>query len=147
MLELLKLLDTVSYDRKLYWRVMDHSKDVELEIFWNKNNDHQWLIQTLKAERIISCSNTELPVKLQNLNIDPYDFELKLRRTVLQQVTFADLIINEAVRYFGKPTVDEAIKHNNFFMKELEEVITKMVNKPKPKLTLLRGQSSKDLAK
>ena len=147
MLELLKLLDTVSYDQKLYWRVMDHKTDAELEIYWNKNEDHQWLIQSINGQKLVSCSSRELLPNLEKLDIDPYEIELRLRRTVLQQVTFADLIISEAVRYFGKATVDEAIKHNNYFMKELESVLENMMNKPKPKLTLLRGQHSEEVAK
>ena len=147
MLELLKLLDTVSYDQKLHWRVMDHKSDSELDIYWNKYEDRQWSIQTLKGESLLTCSSRELLPNLEKLHIDPYEFELRLRRTVLQQVTFADLIINEAVRYFGKPTVEEAIKHNNYFMKELESVIVGMVDKPKPKLTLLRGQEVEEVAK
>ena len=147
MLELLKLLDTVSYDQRLYWRVMSQTSDKELEVYWNKYEDHQWSIQNMSGEKLLGCSSRELLPNLEKLNIDPYEFELRLRKTVLQQVTFADLIVNEAVRFFGKATVDEAIKHNNYFMKELESVIMKMVDKPKPKLTLLRGQDSEEVAK
>ena len=147
LIELLKLLDTVSYDQKLYWRVLNTSDDSEIEIYWNKNDEQQFLLQTLKGEVLVKCSLGELLINLEKYHIDPYEFELRLRRTTLQQVTFADLIINEAVRYFGKSTVDEAIKHNNYFMKELEDVIMKMVDKPKPKLTLLRGNDSEDIAK
>ena len=95
MLELLKLLDTVSYDQKLHWRVMDHKSDSELDIYWNKYEDRQWSIQTMKAESLLTCSSRELLPNLEKLDIDPYEFELRLRKTVLQQVTFADLIINE----------------------------------------------------
>lgn len=68
----------------------------------------------------------ELSQKLEELEIDPYFFEIKLKNSLLQQVTYAQRIVSDAKKLFGSEEVERAVVEHLNFMAQLEDALHRL---------------------
>ncbi|MFW7379603.1 MAG: hypothetical protein ACOH5I_12390 [Oligoflexus sp.] len=129
MQNLLKFLDYAGIDPKLYWRTKSIDGEQEFEIQWRRDQDLSWRFRRSGDLFWQMCKTDDLITALQQISIDVPAFESKLRYTILQQVAFADKIVREAQQILGEEAVDQAIRDNQRFLQQLEDVILQMTNK------------------
>lgn len=146
MQKLSEFLEFSSIDNKLYWRIPSHSAKELYEVQWRKDHPKPWRFR--KVGDIFWKINTgdTIQTALEAEGVDILALETKVRYSALQQVAFADKIVEDAKKHFGKDNVDQAIDENRTFLQQLEEAVVRITSqgkqtaKPKaPKLQLVKN--------
>lgn len=136
--KLLSLLDFSCIDPMLYWRIETRTLRVSYEIQWRRGDKFHWRLRKVGGLFWELSSDSALVKLLEAHDIDSQIFEAKLRNSLLQQVTYADRIVQEARALLGSSQVDEAISEQKIFLSLLDEAIQSFTPTAKPKRPSLR---------
>ena len=129
LVDFLKFFESIMLDRRMYWRFESTAEpQTGYEIQWSKEDACHWRYRKIAGEHWSSVESDKLEGTLTILGIDQGNFERELRRSALQQVVFADMIIDKSIAFLGKETVDRAIADNKKFMNQLLEIIRKLTH-------------------
>jgi len=135
MEKLSRFLEFSSIDSKLYWRIPStQGKDI-FEVQWRKGHPNPWKFR--KTDEIFwkICPTEEVMPTLKSHGVDILTLETKVKYSTLQQVAFANKIVDDAKDLFGRDLVEQAIAENKAFMNQLDDAIKRLViqRKPNPK--------------
>ena len=145
MQKLSQFLEFGSIDPKLYWRVQDRQNKELFEVQWRKDHPCPWRYRKLGDIFWKLCKGDTIGESLENEGVDVLALETKVKYSVLQQVAFADKIVADARKSFGKDTVNQAIEENQQFMEQLEAAVLRLTSQGKksspkpPKLQLVKS--------
>ncbi len=146
MNKLLKFIEMSCIDPQLYWRVPSQDGKDLYEIQWRREDKSRWRMRKVGEVLWDLSSDETLTADLQKRGIDAYLFELKLKNSLLQQVTFADRIVKEAKKVFGSNEVGQAVYEHMSFLQQLEDAIVNLT-KPskkaeKPRLRVVTSEET-----
>ncbi len=136
--KLIKFLDFSCIDPHLYWRISCRDESKIFEIQWRRDDEVRWRFRQLGEALWNLGSDEDLSKQLESLDIDSYLFEIKLKNSLLQQVTYAQRIVSDAKLLFGPDEVERAVAEQQNFMAQLEGAIHRLTATPAPKLPRLR---------
>ena len=129
LVDLLKFFESIMIDRQLYWKFNAATQFyMSYEFQWSKEGVSHWRYRRCGTETWIAISVEQLPSTLDEVGVDRDDFTRQLRRNLLQQVVYADMIVKKSIAFFGQPTVDQAIDDNKKFMDQLLDTIRKLTH-------------------
>ncbi|SMF32653.1 hypothetical protein [Pseudobacteriovorax antillogorgiicola] len=146
MEKLSKFLEFGCIDHRLYWRIPDRQARELYEVQWRKDHPTPWRYRRLGDIFWKLCKGEQIAEALEKEGVDVLALETKVRYSVLQQVAFADKIVDDARKQFGKETVDQAIEENQQFMAQLEAAVMRLTtqgqknqNPKRPRLQLIKN--------
>jgi hypothetical protein len=147
MLKLLKFVEFASIDEKLYWRVSSKKSDAIFEIQWNRNLPLPWRFRQSSRLFWQLHQPENLLDAFEKNGLDLDEFKRKLEYTILQQICYAQKIVDDGKELLGNHKVNDALEENRRFLKQLESAIKRISqskNEPnsakkrsKPKLRLV----------
>ncbi len=142
--KILKFLEFSSIDPRLYWRIPNRDGQFVYEIQWRRDERSRWRVRKLGALLWDLSSDESLVPLLEALQIDVYLFEMKLKNSLMQQVTFAHRIVEDARKLLGSDSIDQAIAEQQDFLKQLEVALLKLTQPrptqaPRPQLRMLKN--------
>lgn len=126
MRELLKFVDFACIDSQLYWRTPSQDGKILFEVQWRKDHPSPWRFRQVGDLFWKLCETDHLLEAFAHAQVDLEGFERKLQHTVLQQIAFADKIVEDGKRIFGADNVQNAIAENHRFMNQLQEAIARL---------------------
>lgn len=136
--KILKFLEFSSIDPRLYWRISDRKGEAIYEIQWRREERIHWRLRRIGALLWDLSTEDNLINDLEARDIDVYLFEMKLKNTLLQQVSFASRIVDDAKNLFGPSDVEHAIAEQTSFLQQLEAALVKLTTPAKPSKPQLR---------
>lgn len=145
--KMLKFLDFSCIDPHLYWRISNRAESEIFEIQWRRDDRVQWRFRRLSDPLWQLCSPEELTRKLEEQGIDSYLFEIKLKNSLLHQVTYAQRIVSDAKQLFGPEEVERAVVEHQSFMAQLEAALHRFTGAgpaKTPHLQLVKDKSVVD---
>ena len=149
MNDLLKFIDNFILDDQLYYRIPKlHSKD-EFEVHWIRKENPSWHLRKVDTISWENASSENLIELLNKNNLDISILDANLRSSIIQQVIFADMVIEKATELLGTEAINQSREDNKNFMSSLVEVIKSLVSlsaelppsevpPPKPSLRIVR---------
>ncbi len=142
--KLLKFMEMSVIDPQLYWRIPSQDGKYLYEVQWRREDKSRWRMRKV-GDVLWELSTEETLVgDLNSRGIDLYLFEIKLRNSLLQQVTFADRIVRDAKKLFGQSEVEKAVYEHTSFLLQLEDAILHLTQEGKkaerPKLRVVAQQ-------
>ena len=146
MNKLLKFMEMSVIDPQLYWRIPSQDGKDLYEVQWRREDKSRWRMR--KVGEVLWQLSTEesLMGDLNTRGIDAYLFEIKLRNSIMQQVTFADRIVRDAKKIFGQSEVEQAVYEHTSFLLQLEEAIQNLTQAgKKPECPKLRVVAQEDV--
>ena len=142
MQKLSEFLEFGSIDTKLYWRIPDQTGKEMFEVQWRKDHGKPWRFRQVGDIFWQIAKGDAIGELLISAGVDVDALEAKVKYSTLQQVAFAQKIIDDARQAFGKEEVDKAIYENQLFLKQLEEAVQRIAKtgkvQPKPARPLLK---------
>ena len=141
-----KLLEFLSHnviEEKMYWRVAQLYTERQYEIQWSRDGEHPWKLRPVNEGDWQTCKPEDLTRLLNQERLDLVSFEEQVRSSLLQQIVFAQTVVQSGREFFGEGIIDAAIKNNETFVNELKNAIFAVLDKekekapsPKPKPTI-----------
>ena len=144
MQKLSQFLDFGSIDSKLYWRIPCQKGSDLFEVQWRKGYPTPWRYRRVGEIFWTTANGEELEAGLERDGADVLSLEAKVRYSTLQQVAFANKIVEDAKSQFGSELVLQAIAENNAFMSQLEDAIKRLTLERKTTNTKARLQLIKN---
>lgn len=146
MKELSKFLEYGCIDSKLYWRTEDSKGQILYEVQWLRDQTIPWRFRRIGDLFWEKAKSEDITSALEKLDIDVFSLEVRVKNSILQQVAFADRMIQEARQTFGKHLVDQAILENQQFLSQLEDAVQRLTahkttTPRRPKLRVLKNSS------
>ena len=130
LVNLLKFFDSIMMDRQLHWKFSSLKEvDISYEFQWSKDEQLKWRYRKCGATYWTLVETENLPIVIDKLCLSQHDIGIELRRNILQQIVFADMVLNKGIDFFGHDTVNKAIEDNRNFMENLLDVIRKLTQK------------------
>ena len=127
--KLIKFIDRNTFDDQLYWVVPQLYSGKEFEIQWRKSQDLPWRFR-IKGTLFWKLSKSkDLIPALNQEKIDLLIFETYVRNSIMQQVVFANKLVDEGKQLFGEKKVSQAMEENDRFLDELKNAILELTNK------------------
>lgn len=131
--------DSLSEDR-LYFTVPTPDKDIVFEVMWNRaHTDKPWAFTLYRADNWTPCSDLDILDALKEVECDVESFHTQILRSILADVTYMNMRMNQARRLLGDDLIDSSIQEQEDFNQAITEAINELTNINKSsKLTLVK---------
>jgi hypothetical protein len=131
--ELLPFYEAMSMDDR-QWFFFKSQEDLEVCVRFCKADPRCWSVwYTLDEDASKqTCSRAHLVAVLEAFRVPAWDFNSKLKESILTQAAFAHLYMEEVQSILGEKEVENAVQSAESFVSELSQSIVKVLKDTEP---------------